>query len=355
MSDAHSKAESGNGTPAEVAAEFAESSDQYKVRLPDFEGPLDLLLYLIRKEEVSIYDIPIARITAQYLEYLKAMRELDIAVAGEFLVMAATLIHIKSQTLLPHDPDAPEEELEDPRADLVQQLLEHQKFKGAANALHQRALIEAATFTRGTLETDEENPEVASTVFQLFEVFREVLTRQRALVEIEIEREQVTMAEKIAEIRLAIEAQREVSARGMFERARSKREMVLVFLAILEMVKELIIGLKQAQTFGDIIISKRQERSGEEEGGAQPEVSDQPSEGGERAVTEIEVTEAEITEQEIREVEVTEQEITEEEVSLEGPELAADHDQVAAPAADQAPSTGLHPETVHSGDKHSDA
>jgi segregation and condensation protein A len=284
MKDAHSKVE--DAAPIEGTVEFAETADQYKVRLPDFEGPLDLLLFLIRKEEVSIYDIPIARVTAQYLEYLNGMRELDIAVAGEFLVMAATLIHIKSQMLLPRDPATPEEEFEDPRADLVQQLLEHQKFKGAANALHQRGLIEAATFTRGTLETDEENPEVAATVFHLFEVFREVLNRQRALVEIEIEREQVTMAEKIAEIRQAITEQEEVSARRMFERARSKRELVLIFLAILERVKELIIGLKQAETFGDILISKREpiEEVSEEE------------------VSETEVREAEIREDEVKEI-----------------------------------------------------
>src|ERR687883_205078 len=116
---------------ADPAADFAETADQYKVKLEMFEGPLDLLLYLIRKEEVSIYDIPIARITAQYLDYLTAMRELDIAVAGEFLVMAATLIHIKSQMLLPRDPNTPEAELEDPRMELVYQLLEHQKFMGA--------------------------------------------------------------------------------------------------------------------------------------------------------------------------------------------------------------------------------
>jgi len=294
MSDAHSKAQTGNATPADVAVEFAESTDQYKVKLPDFEGPLDLLLYLIRKEEVSIYDIPIARITAQYLEYLTAMRELDIAVAGEFLLMAATLIHIKSQMLLPRDPDTPEEELEDPRAELIHQLLEHQKFKGAANALHQRALIEAATFTRGTLETDEENPEVASTVFQLFEIFREVLNRERALVEIEIEREQVTVAEKIAEIRMAVAGQTEVSTRQMFERARSKREMVLIFLAILEMVKELLIGLKQADTFGDIVISKRQEIISEEDRSSESEVS------------ETEVIEEEISEEEISETAIIE-------------------------------------------------
>jgi segregation and condensation protein A len=299
MKDARSKAETGNATPADVAVEFAESTDQYKVKLPDFEGPLDLLLYLIRKEEVSIYDIPIARITAQYLDYLNAMRELDIAVAGEFLVVAATLIHIKSQMLLPRDPLAPEDELEDPRMELVQQLLEHQKFKGAANALHQRALIEAATFTRGSLETDDENPEVASTVFHLFEVFRDVLTRQRALVEIEIEREQVTMAEKIAEIRQAVEFEPEVSARRMFERARSKREMVLIFLAILELVKELIIGLRQADTFGDIILTKQEARSQE---------------------SEVRIEETDVSAEEINEIEANEEEVREQKINPEAPE-----------------------------------
>jgi segregation and condensation protein A len=237
--------------------EFTESSSQYKVRLPVFEGPLDLLLYLIRKEEVSIYDIPIARITGQYLEYLRAMQELDIAVAGEFLVMAATLIQIKSQMLLPRDPDAPEQDTEDPRAELVYQLLEHQKFKGAANTLHQKALIESATFTRGDEETDRNNPEVSATVFQLFEVFREVLERKRAITEIEIARDEMTMAEKIGEIKMMIVERGEVTAREVFERARSRREMVLVFLALLELVKELEIRIAQSEMFGEIVIVKR--------------------------------------------------------------------------------------------------
>src|SRR6185295_19366311 len=122
--------------------EFATSSDdQYKVKLSMFEGPLDLLLFLIRKEEVSIYDIPIARITEQYLEYLRLMEELDVGVAGEFLLMAATLIHIKSKLLLPRDPLAPSlaEDLEDPRQELVDRLLEHQRFKAVAEMLHSRA------------------------------------------------------------------------------------------------------------------------------------------------------------------------------------------------------------------------
>jgi segregation and condensation protein A len=246
-------------TVVEGQSEFDESGEQYKVKLEMFEGPLDLLLFLIKKEEVSIYDIPIARITEQYLDYLNAMQQLDIGVAGEFLVMAATLIHIKSQMLLPRDPDAAEGEIEDPRSELVHQLLEHQKFKAAANVLHQRGLIEAATFTRAAIETDSSNPEVAATVFQLFEVFRDVLERRKAITEIEIARDEMTMAEKIAEIRLGLTKTSKVSARALFEKAKSRREMVLIFLAVLELVKELVVRLQQTDIFGDIIIIVREE------------------------------------------------------------------------------------------------
>jgi segregation and condensation protein A len=242
----------------DARTESAEGGDQYKVKLSMFEGPLDLLLFLIRKEEVSIYDIPIARITEQYLEYLRAIQELDIGVAGEFLVMAATLIHIKTQMLLPRDPDAPAEEIEDPRAELVYQFLEHQKFKGVANVLHQRAMMEAAAFGRASMETDDDNPEIAATVFQLFEVFKEVMDRRQAVSEIEIARDEMTMAEKIAEIKLMLNESTEVSARALFERARSRREMVLIFLSILELVKELVIRFRQSGTFGDIIIVNRE-------------------------------------------------------------------------------------------------
>jgi segregation and condensation protein A len=241
---------------ADGAPGFAESPDQYRVKLEMFEGPLDLLLFLIRKEDVSIYDIPIARITEQYLEYVRAMQELDIGVAGEFLLMAATLIHIKSQMLLPRDPDAPEE-TEDPRSELVYQLLEHQKFKSAANVLHQRATMEAAAFTRASMETDQNNPEIAATVFQLFEVFREVLNRRQAVTEIEIARDEMTMAEKVAEIKGLLSNSDELNAREVFERAGSRREMVLIFLAILELVKELAIRLRQSKTFGEIVLVKR--------------------------------------------------------------------------------------------------
>jgi len=173
--------------------------------------------------------------------------------------MAATLIHIKSQMLLPRDPGVPEDQLEDPRSELVYQLLEHQKFKAAANVLHQRGLIESAAFARGALESDSNNPEISATVFQLFEVFRDVLERQKAITEIEIARDEMTMAEKIAEIKVGLSQKHELRARELFERAKSRREMVLIFLAVLELVKELQIRLQQAETFGDIVILKRED------------------------------------------------------------------------------------------------
>lgn len=239
--------------------ESNDSSNQYKVKLEIFEGPLDLLLYLIKREEVSIYDIPISRITEQYLNYIRTMQGLDIAVAGEFLVMAATLIHIKSQMLLPRDPDAPEGEMEDPRQELVYQLLEHQKFKAAANVLYQRATIQSATFSRGSLDTDKSNPEIASTVFQLFEIFKEVMERKRAITEIEIAREEITMAEKLSEIKSLLSMHEEVPARNLFERARSRREAVIIFLAVLELVKEQLMRLAQSDIFGEIVLRKRED------------------------------------------------------------------------------------------------
>src|SRR5713101_3679688 len=142
-------------------------SDQLKLTLGEFEGPLDLLLYLIRQEQVNIYDIPIARITDEYLRYLNLMQELDLTVAGDFLVMAAQLIELKSRMLLPRDPSAIEEELLDPRAELVDRLLEHQKFKAAAEVLWSRATVERAVFTRAELATDKTNPEVAVGLFDL--------------------------------------------------------------------------------------------------------------------------------------------------------------------------------------------
>src|SRR5499427_9508033 len=267
------------------------ATGQYKVKLEIFEGPLDLLLYLIKKEEVSIYDIPIARITDQYLDYLSAMEELDIAVAGEFLLMAATLIHIKSQMLLPRDPDQPEQSIEDPRDELVHQLIEHQKFKAAANSLYQRATIEAAAYARASLETDDKNPEISATAFQLFELFREVLNRKKELAQLEIERDEITMAEKIAEIKAMVSREGQVRATALFEGARSRREMVLIFLGILELVKELALRLIQQEQFGEIIIMARNDvRASEDETASEGLTAGEGLTGGEDMIASEGVT-----------------------------------------------------------------
>lgn len=239
--------------------ENAERRGDYKVRLEFFEGPLDLLLYLIKKEEIDIYDIPIARITEQYLEHLRLMEQLDIAVAGDFLVIAATLIYIKSKMLLPPEP-AHEGEAdlnEDPRAELVAQLLEYQKFKSAANMLYARGEIEAACYPRGAIETDASNPEVAATVFDLLRVFREILDRQKSVFEMEIHRDETTMSEKLAQIRTLVAVRGELNVREVFALARSKRELILTFLAFLELVKEAEITLIQESLFGEILARLR--------------------------------------------------------------------------------------------------
>ena len=229
--------------------------DELKLVMGEFAGPLDLLLYLIRQEQVDIYDIPVARITDEYLRYLQLMQELDIAVAGDFLVMAATLIEIKSRMLLPRDPlaAAADEELLDPRSELVNQLLEHQKYKAAAQMLWSRATVEQAVFTRGELETDKQNPEVAVGLFDLLKTFQQILARHKEEVLMEIEREEISMAEMSERLRNMVLSAGELNLRRFFERANSRRELVLAFLCVLELVRTTEISLIQQQTFGDII------------------------------------------------------------------------------------------------------
>ncbi len=229
------------------------TTDDLKIVMGEFEGPLDLLLHLIRQEQVSIYDIPVARITDQYLRYLHLMQELDIAVAGDFLVMAATLIELKTRMLLPRDPFAAAEEEEDPRKDLVDQLLEYQKYKAAAQMLWSRAVVERAVFKRAEIETDKNNPEVVVGVFDLFKVFQEILARHKEEVLLEIEREEISMAEMLETLRNMVMSSGEVNLRTFFERARSRRELVLAFLSVLELVRTTQITLIQQETFGDIL------------------------------------------------------------------------------------------------------
>ncbi len=229
--------------------------DNIKLVLGEFAGPLDLLLYLIRQEQVSIYDIPIARITDEYLRYLRLMQGMDITVASDFLVMAAQLIEIKSRMLLPRDPAVSEEELlsDDPRRELVERLLEHQKYKAAAEMLWSRATVEHAVYTRAPLETDKENPEVSAGAFDLLRVFQQIIARRKEEVLMEIERDEVTMAEMLERLRNMIFSTGELNMRDFFERAGSRRELVLAFLSVLELVRTTEIKLFQSQTFGDII------------------------------------------------------------------------------------------------------
>ena len=255
--------------------------DSYRVKLEIFEGPLDLLLYLIKKDEIDIYDIPIARITEQYLAYLELMQELDISVAGDFLVMASTLIYIKSKMLLPPEPkvDGEEDLGEDPRAELIERLLEYQKFKSASQMLYSRGEIESACYTRGPLETDSSNPEVSTTLFDLLRVFREVLKRAEAQIEMEIARDEMTIAEKLAQIHAMLEERERINVRELFEMSRSKRELIITFLALLELVKEWKIYLVQDEPFGDIFASRRAD--------APQEVEEEPAEEGDNSGTDF--------------------------------------------------------------------
>jgi segregation and condensation protein A len=253
------KPKAATATALAEAPESEERRDGYRVKLEIFEGPLDLLLFLIRKDEIEITDIPIAHITEQYLRYLELMQELDIAVAGEFLVMASTLIYIKSKMLLPPDPKIEgEEDLnEDPRAELVERLLEYQKFKSAANTFYSRFEIEQAVYTRGALDTDKNNPETSATVFDLLRVFSEILKRAESKIEMEIARDEVTMAEKLAQIHALLDAYGQINVRELFESSRSKRELILAFLTLLELVKEWKIYILQHELFGDILARRR--------------------------------------------------------------------------------------------------
>ncbi len=240
------------------------SGNDYKVTLEVFEGPLDLLLYLIRKEEVNIYDIPIERITRQYMEYLSMMRMLDLSVAGEFLVMAATLMMIKSRMLLPPEERSEtteEEEAEDPRWDLVRRLVEYKKFKDAARRLEELERERCDVFTRA--EEPLPSPASASAVslhdvslFDLLTAFQRALERIGPEDLGEIFAERYTLGEKIDQL-LAILAERDqISLSELIAGMRSRHEVVVTFLALLELIRLQQLRAVQEQPFGEIWISR---------------------------------------------------------------------------------------------------
>jgi segregation and condensation protein A len=226
-----------------------------------YEGPLDLLLDLIRKQDIDIYDIPIARITEQYLAYVEKIRELDVNVAADFVYMAAVLIHIKSKMLLPRDPAAKAEELEDPRTELVNRLLEHEKFKSAAQMLLQKQQIEDAVLTNPALkqfiDAEGTEPEIAADVIDLVKTFQQILERVRTRPIINIDDETVTVGQMIDYLRrrLALEA-RPIRLKQLLMRVPSRHALVCMFLALLELVRLQAIQVRQDQLFGEIAVRK---------------------------------------------------------------------------------------------------
>jgi len=232
------------------------------IHLDAFEGPLDLLLHLIKKEEIDIWNIPIALITEQYLQYLQIMKELNINVAGEWVMMASTLILIKSKMLLPKDPvtEIPVEESDDPRTELVYQLLEHQKFKNAAEMLYTREEVENAVWNKPPAEIlDESDEVVAVTLFDLLRAFNEVVQRFESQRVLEVEQEEVSIEQKIADLRRLFMIHDKLLFSTFFTQIRSKKHLIVTFLALLELVRLHEIWLYQQKAFDEIHISRLKE------------------------------------------------------------------------------------------------
>jgi segregation and condensation protein A len=232
----------------------------YKIHLERYDGPLDLLLDLIKKQEIDIHDIPIAKITGQYLEYLHKLEQLDMDISADFIYMAATLIYIKSKMLLPPDPLAGPEESEDPRADLVHRLVEHEKFKSAAQLLHQRQQIEENVWSkpdRSLYEGQEVEGELIVSLVDLVKVFQQVLERRKEVVKIELHHDQFTVAQMMELLRQQLVASDEgIQLITFFESCASRHVMIVALLAVLELVRLQAIVLVQKEQFGDIRLRK---------------------------------------------------------------------------------------------------
>ena len=237
-----------------------EEAHAYTVRLEMFEGPLDLLLHLIKKNRLNITDIPIALITEQYLEYLKLMKVLNLDVAGEYLLMAATLLHIKSKMLLPASSGEEGEEIEtDPRAELVRRLLEYQQYKEAALELEDRPLLDRNVFARSVSQETEETEEeerVEVSLFELLEAFRKVLDKTRLETFHDVTLEPITVEEKIREVLSLLQKEnRSMAFHTFFPDQASRATVVVTFLAVLELVKMKVIRIFQASAFETIRLS----------------------------------------------------------------------------------------------------
>ena len=225
-----------------------------------YDGPLDLLLDLIRKQDIDIYDIPIARITAQYLTYVETMKGFDVDVAAEFIYTASLLIHIKSKMLLPRDPAGPASE-EDPRMELVNRLLEHEKFKSAAQMLQQKQQIEDAVLSnpaiRHFMDAEGTEPEMAVDIIDLVKTFQQILDRARSRPILEVDEEMVTVGQMIQYLhrRLALE-DRPIRLKQMLRTMPSRPALVCTFLALLELVRLQAIQVRQDHVFGEVLVRK---------------------------------------------------------------------------------------------------
>ena len=237
-------------------------AEGYRVRAGQFEGPLDLLLHLVRVNEVDVLDIPIVAITEQYHAYLDAMREMNLTVAGDYLVMAATLLHIKSRMLLPPDP-ATEEEIEDPRAGLVRELLEYQRFRQAAETLHALDSRQQLIWTRDEVPADFRDEEMLTVdLVDLVHAFRELLGRLGEEARIHIRRDHVTVAEKIAWLTDLLEERKSVDLLALLEDLPGRIDRIAAFLAVLEMLRLQIISAYQRKRLGEIRIRLRDAKEG---------------------------------------------------------------------------------------------
>ena len=242
---------------------FESQLDDIKIKLQSFEGPLDLLVHLIKKNQVNVYDIPIALVTEQYLAYLDLFQELNLDVASEFLVMAATLIHIKSRMLLPRpDPTQLDDDAEDPRDALVRRLLEHQKFKAAAELLHEKETIRSAQWTRPdsrveAIAGDDFEPELEVDLFSLLTAFRQVLERARERPPVPLPPAELSIERRIDQM---LERLSETEACGfadLFDDVATRADMIVTFLALLEMIRLKLVRVFQAGQLGPIRIYKR--------------------------------------------------------------------------------------------------
>jgi segregation and condensation protein A len=248
----------------DLPQDFESSLDAYPVKLDNFEGPLDLLIHLIKKSEVNVYDIPIALIAGQYLEYIELMQEMNLDVAGEFLVMAATLIHIKSRMLLPRPPTEAElaGEEEDPREALVRRLIEHQRFKVAAELLHERETWRSAQWPRSDaaiadVAGEDIEPELEVDLFGLLAAFRGVLERAKHRPRVLLPPEQISIESRIEVLLTRLSETEACGFEDLFGDVSGRGDLIVTFLALLEMIRLKLVRIFQSGPFGPIRVYKR--------------------------------------------------------------------------------------------------